>query len=112
MVEPGMHAEAVIFDFMSPLIAIWHGVGKLSKLRLDPTEQRDRIWAAETSKVGRQLLEMVRVYQTLKMPLYGTCDPGPSHQQPDFDITKLSCLGEICRADESFGAIDNHTLRM
>jgi hypothetical protein len=43
MVEPRMHAVAVIFDFVEPLIAIWRHVDQLGELRQDPLRQRGRI---------------------------------------------------------------------
>jgi hypothetical protein len=41
-VEPGMHAEAVIFDFMQPLVAVRRRFDQLGELRLDPRRQTGR----------------------------------------------------------------------
>jgi hypothetical protein len=43
MVEPGMHAEAVIFDFVQPLVAVRRGVDELGVLRRDPFRHGGRI---------------------------------------------------------------------
>ena len=40
MVEAGMHAVAVIFDFMQPLVAVRRGIDELRQLRLYPLGQR------------------------------------------------------------------------
>ena len=39
MVEPGMHAEAVIFDFMQPLVAVRRFFDELRQLRPYPFRQ-------------------------------------------------------------------------
>jgi hypothetical protein len=36
MVEPGMHAEAVVFDFMQPLVALRCLFDELRQLRAEP----------------------------------------------------------------------------
>jgi hypothetical protein len=41
-VETGMHAVAVEFDFVQPLIAFRRGVDQLGKLRRDPLRQSGR----------------------------------------------------------------------
>jgi hypothetical protein len=44
-VEPRMHAVAVIFDFMQPLIAVRRSLDQLRQLRCNPLRQRGRIGA-------------------------------------------------------------------
>jgi hypothetical protein len=39
MVEPGMHAEAVVFDFMQPLVAVRRRLHELCQLRPYPVRQ-------------------------------------------------------------------------
>jgi hypothetical protein len=41
-VEPRMHAVAVVFDFVQPLIAFRRGVDQLGQLRRDPLRQSGR----------------------------------------------------------------------
>jgi hypothetical protein len=40
MVEPRMHAEAVVFDFVEPLLAFRRGIDELGQLRPDPVWQK------------------------------------------------------------------------
>ena len=40
MVEPGMHAEAVVFDFVQPLVAVRRLLHELRQLRPDPLGKR------------------------------------------------------------------------
>jgi hypothetical protein len=42
MIEARMHAVAVIFDFVQPLVAIRRGVDQLRELRRDPLRQSGR----------------------------------------------------------------------
>jgi hypothetical protein len=56
MIEARIHAVAVEFDFMQPLIAIRRGDVKLGELRLDPAGQRNRISAPRGINVGRQFV--------------------------------------------------------
>jgi hypothetical protein len=44
-VEPGVHTEAVIFDFMQPLVALRRRFDELGQLRADPLRQSGRIAA-------------------------------------------------------------------
>lgn len=44
-VESRMHAVAVIFDFVQPLIAVRRSLDELRELRRDPLRQRGRIGA-------------------------------------------------------------------
>ena len=43
MIEPRMHAVAVVFDFMQPLVAVRRRVDQLGELRPDPLRQRGTI---------------------------------------------------------------------
>ena len=45
VVEPRMHAVAVIFDFVQPVVAFRRGVDQLGQLWPDPLRQRDRLAA-------------------------------------------------------------------
>jgi hypothetical protein len=42
-IDPRMHAVAVIFDFVEPLIAVRRRIDQLGQLRRDPLRQRGRV---------------------------------------------------------------------
>jgi hypothetical protein len=46
------------------------------------------------------------------VPLDGGGGLGPIDDDPDFDISQLGGFGEVRRADERFGAINNNAFRM
>ena len=54
-VEPRMHAIAVIFDFVQPLIAVGRGLDQLRELRRDPFRHRGRISAPPARYGARHL---------------------------------------------------------
>jgi hypothetical protein len=55
MVEPRMHAVAVIFDFVEPLVAVRRRIDQLRELRQDPLRQSGR--AGAPCAIDRALAE-------------------------------------------------------
>jgi hypothetical protein len=52
-VETRMHAVAVVFDFVEPLVAVRRGVDQLRELRRNPVRQRGNVRALPARYVAR-----------------------------------------------------------
>jgi len=104
-----MHAVAVVFDFVEPLIAIRRGVDQLRELRHDPRRRRRRVGAParyagrhesriRLSGRGMLLLEMVDLADMLRrmgeLEGYSLAMPAVGKRRPLITVT--SCSMSAC----------------